>query len=815
MKSFIRGTALCTVALGALAAKSAAAQENSTLMQVPAPAAIERPAGTDVTVGDIVVTARRQAEAAQSVPVTISAFSAETLRSANALTATSLQRLTPGISTQGSGSDLNSFYSIRGISRQISGNSQPGVISYFAEVPLPNAPGAIPLFDMANVQVLKGPQGTLFGRNTVGGAILFYPATPNYEMSGYLLGRVQNYDGRAVEGSVNVPIVTDKIAIRVAGLYDGQGGYQTNFGIAGPRLLGGRTVKAIRGSLLLEPFEGFRNTTIVDWDHTDDSSATQLLSGPTAAGAPTLQFLGGLLNPANPNFIIQTLNNEVTGYSGPRQTNTGPLSTGQIAERRGVVNRTEIDLSETWSLTNIFGFRTVEYASYSNFDSSSLPLLDVARSFNFHQLSNEVQISGSLLEDRISLLFGGFYLKSTPAIGNFNATTALFSVTPQYFWERNESKALFGNLNVKLDGVVQGLRFNAGFRYTWDKQSICGAAAITGAGAVPGIATRPFDQLGKDDCKPTTPGITNVATGAASSKAPGWTIGLDWQASRSLFLYAVTRRGYRSGGVNNPTLGTGLSGFQAYKPETNTDVELGVKSDWRVGGMVGRLNISGFYSWQKGNQIAFTGINQPASVCNTNGGTAPVWIDGDCDRANNPASGALVINAADTRVKGIEAELVLKPTRTLTLNLLGSLLSPSISKVYLPGGPLVAFVGGIGTPDQFVNQNISKRSLSAAAHFDLPVPDNIGQMTLSANYYYTSENPVNALIIPSYDETSARLDWKNVAGGKLDFAFFVNNVFNQTHVVAAAISPVALSNFFITGAYNNPRIYGFEARVRW
>jgi iron complex outermembrane receptor protein len=810
--SGIRISAVCSVALGAIVANAAAAQ--TVVERVPS---VAQSSSADPTVGDIIVTARRESEVAQSVPVTISAFTGDVLRQATIVSATDLMTLTPGISTQGTGSSLNTFYSIRGITRQITGNGQPGVISYFSEVPVPNAASNLPFFDIANVQVLKGPQGTLFGRNTVGGAVLIYPETPTHNFEGYLNGKVQNFDGYAIEGAVNIPVIADKISVRIAGLYDKQDGYTRNLGAAGPAWLGGRKERAVRASVLIEPFDGLRNTTIFDYDRLEAAPPSIILSGPTAAGMPQLLGIGAQINPANPAFIVTTLNNEVATRiaSGPRVTNTGGHRVHEEAKRWGITNRTELDVTDNWSLINIFAFRSVDYVSFVNLDGSSLPLVDSTRGFKYDQYSDELQIHGSFLDDKIKLIAGAFYLKSEPAAGNVNSTTIFFQPNPQYTWQTDTSKAVFANVSVKLDNWVEGLRFTAGYRHTWDKQSICSAAAVQGAGAIPGVATAPYNVLGADDCKSATPGITNVSTIAASSNAPGWTVGLDWQASRSLFLYAVTRRGYRSGGVNNPALGLGLAAFQAFKPETNTDVEVGLKSDWRVGGMVGRFNISGFYSWQKDVQIAFTGISQPRTACV--GGVAPLWIDGDCNVANNPASGALTINAGDTKVKGLEAELVLKPIPEITLSVQGTLLDPSISKAVIPGAPVGAVIAPTGAFPfaQILNQNIAKRSLSASASFDLPLPDTAGKMTFGVNYYVTSDTPLNALVVPGYDKTNARLDWKNVMGGPVDVGLFAQNIFNQKYVVAPSFSPVAFAPFLVSGIYNEPRMYGIEARIRW
>src|SRR3546814_7479029 len=140
-------------------------------------------------------------------------------------------------------------------------------------------------------------------------------------------------------------------------------------------------------------------------------------------------------------------------------------------------------------------------------------------------------------------------------------------------WSSDRSKALFANIGYKLDNVFDGLRCNAGFRYTWDKISAC-----IGGG------TSPDPTVSPDDCKAGAPTIVNSSVNKTSSKAPTWTVGLDWQANRDLFLYVVPRRGYRSGGINVTTLAGRLTQFQSFAPEKVTAIEFGIRSAFPEGG---------------------------------------------------------------------------------------------------------------------------------------------------------------------------------------------------------------------------------------
>src|SRR3546814_9525553 len=138
--------------------------------------------------GDIVVTARRVSENAQTVPVTVSAFNADALRASSISQPQDLQTSVAGIFLGGSGAPTNANYAIRGVTKPVAGQGAPGVVSSFADVPLPAYVSSTPQYDLASIQVLKGPQGTFFGRNTVGGALLIDPVAPGYRFDGSLQG---------------------------------------------------------------------------------------------------------------------------------------------------------------------------------------------------------------------------------------------------------------------------------------------------------------------------------------------------------------------------------------------------------------------------------------------------------------------------------------------------------------------------------------------------------------------------------------------------------------------------------------------------
>src|SRR3546814_1691147 len=246
-----------------------------------------------------------------------------------------------------------------------------------------------------------------------------------------------------------------------------------------------------------------------------------------------------------------------------------------------------------------------------------------------------------------------------------------------------------------------------------------------------------------------------------SSKAPTWTVGLDWQANRDLFLYVVTRRGYRSGGINGPTLAGRLTQFQSFAPEKVTDIEFGIRSDFQAGDVKIRLNASPFVGWYSGVQVPISGLNTQATCSTTApGGTdAPLSPDGDCNAANDPAGGTLLVNAGKTRVAGIDLTGRIAPTRTLSFDAGATFLDLKSSSLTVPQ-VLLPYLSIAEVPFNLV----AKTTLTAGARWVLPLPESIGEGVVSVDYYHSSKVRSSDKILPDYKVFNARLDLKGIDG---------------------------------------------------
>ncbi len=783
-----------------LAATSTAALAQSAPEQPASADAIERES-------EIVVTARRTSESIQSVPVSVTAFTADMLRKASIRDTQDLLVKTPGIFLAGSGGRENTNFSIRGQSKALAGNSAPGVISYFAEVPAPTLGSSIPTYDLSSVQVLKGPQGTLFGRNTTGGAILYYPTAPGYDLSGYVSGTYGRYDARILEAALNLPIVTDKVALRIAGQVQKRDGWTKNIGVGDDA--DDLNSRAVRASLLLEPFEGFSNTTIVEYYRNRSTGGGSVLFN-VLAGPNALTATGTLAGAQQQLALqrargIRVINSDVDAF--------------ERVKRVGVTNRTEMTLAPGVEFVNIFGYRHTQVDYFSSVDGlptlisngtgaipAGLPVTVVGgrQTSDVEQFTDEVQFKGKLVDDKLDWLVGGFYLKSKPVgpSGTYIPIFILpgFTNAPfNYSFYSEQSKAIFGNIGYQLDTVADGLRLNAGIRYTWDKITAC-----VGGGTSPNPVATPAD------CRNGAPTILNRSVTRTSSKAPTWTLGLDWQVNPDLFLYVVTRRGYRAGGINTPTLAGTLAPLQSFAPEKVTDLEAGIRSDIRAGDVAIRLNASPFIGWYNNVQVPISGLNTTAACGTGPGGSNPPRSspDGNCNAANDPSGGTLLINAGKTQVSGIDLSARISPTRTLSFDAGATFLDLKSRSLTVPPF-LVSYLASPSVPFNLV----AKTTFTAGARWTLPVAESIGTAAISIDYYHSSKVRSSDAILPAYDLVNARFDLTGVAGTSLDAGLFVRNLFDKEYLASANVGSNLLG--ISSGFYGAPRTYGIELRYRF
>ncbi|BFM08199.1 TonB-dependent receptor [Halioxenophilus aromaticivorans] len=776
---------------------------------------------------EVIVTARRTDESVQSVPVTVTALDADALREATITSTTDLQQAVPGIFLGGSGGPQNPLYVIRGQSKGLIGTTSPAVVSYFAEVPQPAWGSAVPQVDMANIQILKGPQGTLFGRNTTGGAILYAPTTPSHELEGYVGVTAGRYDQKRIQGAVSVPLIEDKLAARIAADVNKRDGYTDNIGVGGD--LDKVDTEALRFSLLAE-FGAFTNTLIVDHFESDNDGFN---IHPVSVFQPSgLNALG----------VVDDVIAQVDGLD--ERTNTSAFAQHERNKRLTVVNRTEFEFTESLSLLNIFGYQETDLDYAPNIDglgTFNSPVMEAALSADpalgplyvpgsaqtsivkarlidqTKQISNEIQLRGHSFDDRLDWIVGYFYLKAEPdGAGQINSTTvfqtqfqfnhpvaglqtAYTNGGGQHFFLTDESEAIFFHGEYDL---TDSLSVEVGLRYTEDEFELC-----LGSDAVPAwLGSDPvlFDE---STCRNgDTSQILNSAVVTESSDATTWSFGLNWQATDDVFTYAVLRHGYRAGGANGPIFDGDLADYQTFDPEEVDDFELGIKADWNLGGIPVRTNLSYFQGEYENAQADLAGGVTTPSVC-TEGVT--LTPDGDCDATDDPTGGAVVLNVGDTSVSGVDLEVVARLTNALSVSFNATVQDADIDKIYDQDNAFIASRIGGAIPFLYFTNNVYQANIN----YSIPVEGFVEELVFNANYYSTSEAVKGDTEIPSYSLTNIRADLRGVAGSSIDVALYVNNVFDKEYGISSSISsrPLGLDSF----VYGPPRLWGLEARYNF
>jgi iron complex outermembrane receptor protein len=790
-KSVVLGVAVATllVSLNAAARVEEPALGQSAAAQDPRGAA---PASTDTTAAgpvadgggvallkEVIVTAQRRSESLQRVPIAIAAIDQSTLQRHDVQTLSDLQLLVPSAYVSGySHGEGQQFFSLRGQSESGlntggGAGGGPAVVGYFSEVPTQMAgPGLY--YDLQSVQVLNGPQGTLFGRNTTGGAVLFEPRPPDFTgVHGYVQALAGDYRRAEAQWAVNVPLIADALALRVAGQAGSREGYtrDVNSGVA----YDNRHFRSGRLELLLRPSDWFENYLIGSYVRFDEHGPGSTLDA---------------ANPANP-FVGAGILAYLAAQDarGPRAT---ALSVAQLDQETdyGVINKTTLRFSDRLKLRNIVSFSRQLARRDDDEDGTTLALLDSIGSkpgtylVDEGTMTEELQLQGSSAGGSLSWQTGVYYEDDyTPGAANHTYTQHLVLLPIYSNTDSTDlggtSTGAYGQATYQLTPVLEGLSFTAGYRYTWDHVY---------EGFSQSFGAVPFYPSPGDFCS-SRPGIYPdcFVAGSARHSGSSYNLGLAYQATRDTMLYLTSRQGYKSGGFNlvAASLGDTNSPFFAYGPEKVEDVELGAKSDWSIGGVRGRTDVALYNSRLRNAQV-----NTSALIDNL--------------------QEAVTANAAKAVVRGVELQNVLRPTDYLELTLAYSHMDAHYERYVTPLGQDLTSL-----PYAFAPKN--KGSL--AARVRLPLAARAGELWLGVDFTYqdrvfagfTSVDPGSYM--PSYGLLGAHADWNEVLGSRFDVALFATNLTDKTYRITNEdlYSTIGTS----TTVYGPPRMFGASVRYEF
>jgi len=516
----------------------------------------QEPAAVD----DIVVTARRRDEQLKDVPVSVTALGEERLEQTGASDITALQQQTPNATVQvarGSNSTLISF--IRGVGQQDPlWGFEPGVGLYVDDVYVARPQGAVlDIYDIQRIEVLRGPQGSLYGRNTVGGAIKYVTNKLSLDPSLTLRGAYGSYNQIDLVASGSMP-VTDTLRIGAAVASYDRDGYGENLNTGADQY--DKDIMAGRVSVEFQPYENafFRLAYDKVVDNSNPRHGHRELVG-TGSGSGV------------PDSVYDT-------YAG--------ITGDQKVENEGVSLTAEIGLNDTWTFKSISAYRSGHTDTVIDFDNTPAPTLDIPAFYGDHQFTQEFQFLFDT--DRIQGVAGLFYLDGH-AEGAFDTIAGnLALVIGTAGFVDTKSIALFTDVNLDL---TERLHLGLGLRYTNDdKTGRVFRANYAGATRSP--------LLGGTARNPTLLRTDYIASKSFDQLTPK--VSLSYDFSDAITGYASFSQGFKSGGFD--MRGDAIltpSTVNGYAPETVDSYEMGLK------GRAGPLSFSSaiFYNEYNDQQV--------------------------------------------------------------------------------------------------------------------------------------------------------------------------------------------------------------------
>ncbi len=813
----------------------------------PAPSAEETSQSGGIQ--DIVVTAQRRSENVQKVPIAISAFTNDALQERAVQSVAALSGLAPNVTfdagTPFSGSSSVLAAYVRGIgSNDFAFNIDPGVGVYLDGVYLARSVGANQeLGDVERIEVLKGPQGTLFGRNTIGGAISIVTHDPGDSFRFIGDATTGSYKLFQARGTADIPIadtLSSSLSFSVKtrngyfkrkpfpgaqpGTFDVEpstayagAGYE-NTGIGRE---GGEEAWSLRTKLRWEPSDTMRVTLSGDYSSSKQEQLPNTLlattpnvasgafdvfagsyncaiagqstgcgNGPPSfvyayrragrAGLFDLPVIFGVNADANPdNNRLPYDNRFVTGDKDSSYATGLNFARMQSYGGAGTI---EYDLSESLTVKSITAYRELHWRVGMDNDGSPLNMLQISFEMNQKQFSQEFQLLGNALDERLKYVLGAYYFKESGNLHDYvTFAEGLLQVDGNNILS-TKNGALFGQLDFKPTDLIG---ITVGARYTKEKKAFEGFQSdlngltykiLNGFGVPPCASLTPIS----DDCRvaagfPNTNAPLQLYPGGVNRKtfdnfSPK--IGVQIYPSDDFMAYASWSKGYKTGGwttrLSNP-----LPDAPSFDEEKATTWEIGFKSkllDRRL-----QLNFAAFTTNYKGIQLNFQQ------------GVSPT-----------------IQNAGDARIKGFEAEAVFAPFRALTLTSSVGYIDAKYTSV-LPGAVVAPSViqGGV-----FVGAELPKTphwKVNISPRVELDVGSSGAKLILLADWTYTSRmrNDTEGTFL--LDRKASDVVNANVTLRLPDDRYSVTvggtNIFNERFLTTGQ-AQIAGGQFY--GTYNRP-----------
>jgi iron complex outermembrane receptor protein len=728
----------------------------------PAP---ETPRGGDA--GEVVVTAQFREQNLQRTPIAITAVNAAMLQNRGQTDISQVANQAPNVTLKPQSAAFGPSLgaSIRGVGQyDFNPALEPGVGMYVDDVYYSTLTGSIlDLLDLDRVEILRGPQGTLAGKNSIGGAVKLYSKRPTGSGSGFLQATYGGLNRLEARGSFDFALIPDKLMMRVAAVTRHQDGYVRVLDYACdtgdtsvPSLVqagncelgkeGGKSYSAVRAALRWAASDKIDVNLIADYTHdnSENPAGTLLYSGPaiSATGVLGAQYsFNGV--PQDARFIPADPYVSYASYFDPGQTNVPIIGTRQpltapMSQRYkgwGVSGTVDWTLADKLALKSITAWRAYTTIWGEDNDASPLPSSVGIEHLTHSQFSQELRLNGSI-GNAVDYTVGGFYFRQKSIYGTHQD---LNYAGPFFDFLGNDpivahTKAGFAHA---IWHVTDRLNFTGGVRYTAEDKDYT------------------YSRLNRDGTPFVILSALNGLTGHYEGDRWDWRANVDYTFTPGLMAYFQYSTGFKGGGVN-PRPFTAAQ-VQPFGPETLQAWEVGFKSqflDRRV-----RLNAAAFLNKYDDIQLTLLSCPQfgPAPAC------------------------ALPQNAGNATVKGFEVETEVRPMGGLQFD-------GSLSYLDFRYDSINALAGGPTQPNGVQLSMTTpytpkwKWSLGAQYEFDLsgkgsliPRVDVSYQSAIFTNAVNTARNR-----IPAYTTANARLTWRS-PNRDWEAAFEVTNLTDKLY----------------------------------
>lgn len=583
---------------------------------------------------EVLVTARKEEESIQDVPVAVTALSEQSLKNTSTFSTVDLQYQVPNITTREQGGQSTAaVFQIRGqVQNEVIASLDTSVAFYDDGVYIARPHGVnIAFIDIASVQVLRGPQGTLFGHNTTGGAIVVNSNAPDLgELSGSISAVAASFGSEQYTGVLNIPLIDNTLGLRIAGQTLSTDGYSKD--LTNGYQHATKEHDFLRMRLLWEPTDTLafdlssqyikidqRQNAIIPLfalNPSDTSFIESLLTGNGGVEACCLTFA-----------LAPDYNDYVRGNSYDTNYDPGFLPETGIAIQ-------SLTLSTDWELPWFTAKFISSFRSYDDLinrldiDGTPNKIVDTKQTGDGEQLSFELQFTGISYNDRLQWAAGIYHFdESVLDLGETDAFLAVHVVTRGYI--DNISQGIYAQATYRM---WENVGITAGLRYSTDEKGLRITAETADTCSIPDEYQDP-----NENCV----GVFNKDFSKVN-----YTLGIDYAFNDDAMIYGSLTTGYRAGGQN--LRGTTPETLSPFDPENVTQLELGMKSDWFD--QLLRANLAVFWAdytdIQRTQFIAVNGV--PATVTS---------------------------NAASASISGVELELTALPTDRLELGASLGLLS--------------------------------------------------------------------------------------------------------------------------------------------